>query len=118
MKSMRAYLITGFLLFLVAALIHAGIAGERFRHREALIAESIIAAVLLTGWTTSVLAPPRMRPVAIAVQAFGLFGTAIGLVTIAIGVGPRSPLDLVLHGLMILLLGAGLVTALRAGRAV
>ena len=36
------------------------------------------------------------------------------LLTIAIGIGPRTALDLTIHAAMLLLLVAGLVTATRA----
>jgi hypothetical protein len=118
MKRMRAYLGAGAVLFFAAALFHSGLAGDGYDHREALIAESIIGAVLLAGWIASRLAPQRTRTLAIGALAFGLLGTSIGLVTIIIGIGPRTLPDLILHGAMILLLVTGLITAVRADRAV
>lgn len=58
--------------------------------------------------------PPLL--IAIGVQSFALLGTMVGLLTIAIGVGPRTVLDLTLHTVMLLLLVSGLVAAVRMAR--
>jgi len=44
-----------------------------------------------------------------APHRFALLGTAVGIFTIVIGVGPRTALDLTLHGALIVLLVTGLV---------
>jgi hypothetical protein len=117
MKSVQAILVLGALLFLAAASIHGGVAGEAYRHREARIAESVIGAVLLAGWIVGLAKPRSARTVSIGVLGFGLVGTLIGVFTIAIGVGPRTALDLTIHAAMLLLLVTGLVSAVRASRA-
>jgi hypothetical protein len=43
------------------------------------------------------------------VQGFALLGTIVGLFTIAVGIGPRTTIDLMLHGGMIVLLVTGLI---------
>ena len=113
MKTILVILGTEVLLFFGAVLFHLGLGGDRYRHREAFIAESVIGTVLLAGWIAAALSPSHLRPVSIGVQSFALFGTAVGLFTIAIGVGPRTAPDLALHACMILLLSIGLVAAFR-----
>src|SRR6266480_546693 len=51
---------------------------------------------------------------ALAVQGFALIGTFVGVFTIAIGIGPRTVPDLVIHAIMVLELVWGLVVAGRA----
>jgi hypothetical protein len=92
-----------------AALVHAGVLVRGYEHAAARTAESAIAFVLLVGLAASVLAPGSSRGIGLGVQGFALLGTAVGLVTIAIGVGPRTALDLTLHGVMVALLVTGLV---------
>jgi hypothetical protein len=48
------------------------------------------------------------------VQGFALLGTIVGLVTIAIGIGPRTAFDLTLHAGMVALLVAGLIVTARS----
>ena len=81
-----------------AALVHAGVLVRGYEHAAARTAESAIAFVLLVGLAASVLAPGSSRGIGLGVQGFALLGTAVGLVTIAIRVGPRTALDLTLHG--------------------
>ena len=117
MKSIRTILGLAALLFLGTASIHGGTLGEKYRHREARIAESVIGTVLLAGWIVGLSKPRYGRAASIGALTFGLVGTLIGVLTIAIGVGPRTALDLTIHAAMLLLLVAGLVMAKREGRA-
>ena len=50
---------------------------------------------------------------ATVVQSFGILGALVGLVTIAIGIGPRTLLDLTLNGTLLLTLIVGLASTLR-----
>jgi multisubunit Na+/H+ antiporter MnhB subunit len=59
------------------------------------------------------MAPGSGRRTGLAAQAFALLGTAVGLFTIAVGIGPRTSLDLALHSGMIVLLVTGLMLASR-----
>ena len=81
-----------------------------------MIAESVIAVVLLLGLLAVALAPRRSRTFALAAQAFALLGTCVGIVTIIIGIGPRSAFDLSLHAMMVALLVTGLVIVSRTVR--
>jgi len=95
-------------VFGCAALVHAGALIRGYEHVRAEIAEGVIAAVLIAGLAASLFAPGTSRPIGLAAQAFALVGTLVGLFTIAIGIGPRTAFDLVLHTTMIALLVTGL----------
>ena len=99
--------------FIVAAAIHAGLLLAGYEHREARIAESVIALVLLAGATVTWTLPASACIAALAAQGFALVGTLVGIVTIAIGIGPRSALDLVYHFAIVAVLAWGLVVAWR-----
>ena len=101
-------------LFFVAALAHAGLLLSGHEHSRARIAETVIGTVLVFGLVGTLLAPASSRSIGIGVQGFALLGVCVGLFTIAVGIGPRTALDLVVHGAMIVLLVTGLVAVVRA----
>ena len=103
----RSFLAAEAGLFVTAALVHAGVLFKGYEHTEAATAESVIAAVLVAGLVATGIAPASSRGIGLGAQGFALVGTFIGLLTIALGVGPRTAFDLVLHGLMIALLVTG-----------
>lgn len=96
-------------LYAIASLTHAGLFLEGHEHRQAMIAEAVISAVLLLGLISLSLDRPWSRIAAISVQSLALLGTLVGAFTIAVGVGPQSTLDYITHAVMILLLVTGLV---------
>src|SRR5207253_11402237 len=63
---------------------------------------------LLLTWTPR----PWSRRSATAVQSFGILGVLLGLSTIAIGIGPRTILDLALNATLLLTLMVGLAITL------
>lgn len=99
--------------FGLAALLHSGVLVDGYRHREATIAESVIAGVLALGAVTALVRPAWSRAAALAVQAFALLGTCVGVVTMAIGIGPQSRFDVALHAGFVALLVTGLVMVAR-----
>jgi hypothetical protein len=116
-KHIRTFLGLEAVGFAVTALVHAGAIGDRYQHREATIAEAVIAGVLGVGLLASLVAPASSRPIALGVQGFALLGTLVGIFTIVIGIGPQSPFDLALHAGFVALLVAGLTVVARgAGR--
>jgi hypothetical protein len=78
--------------------------------------ESVIGTVLALGLVICLLRPTATRATALAVQGFALLGTLVGVFTIAIGVGPQTLADKAFHGLLLVVLVAGLVAAWRAPR--
>ena len=100
-------------VFIAAALIHFGIVMDGYNDREAGIAESVIAIVLLAGLLTSLLRPDWTRRAGILVQGFALVGTFVGL-TLLITLGPRTLLDISIHVVMVALLVIGLIVTVGA----
>lgn len=104
------------LLFAGAALVHAGVLVSGHEHSQARTAEGVIGAVLALGLVLCLLRPAAMRTTALAVQGFALLGTLVGVFTIIVGVGPQTAADKVFHGVLLVVLVAGLVAAWRAPR--
>jgi hypothetical protein len=101
--------------FASAALLHSGALVASHHHAEAAIAETVIALVLFGGAAVAMLAPGRSRAAGLAAQGFALAGTLVGIFTIAVGIGPRSPLDYALHAGFVAALITGLVLVARRG---
>ena len=74
----------------------------------------MIASVLLGGLLATWILPRAVRGIALTVQGFALIGTFVGLFTIAVGIGPRTVPDLVIHAIMVIELVWGLVVSARA----
>jgi hypothetical protein len=100
--------------FATAASIHLGILLEGYGDSRAGVAESVIAAVLLLGLALAVFGWTPTRASALAAQGFALAGTLVGVFTIAIGIGPRTTLDVAFHAAFVALLVFGLAAAARA----
>jgi hypothetical protein len=112
-NHVRAFLLVEAVAFGAAALVHAGLLADGYQHREATIAESVIAIVLILGLAVSVIAPQRSRAAALAVQGFALLGTLVGIFTMIIGIGPQSAFDVALHTGFVALLITGLTVVAR-----
>lgn len=104
-------------IFIGAALIHFEVVLDGHYDREAGIAESVIAIVLLAGLLTSLLRPAATRRAGIIAQGFALVGTFVG-VTLLLTVGPRTTLDIVIHLVMVIVLVIGLLFTVPASRRV
>lgn len=98
--------------FTTAALTHFGIIPLGLDDPAAGTAESIIAAVVAAGAAVITASPPLTRRVALAVQAFALAGTFVGLY-IFVTVDPEKVADIVYHVVMVVILVTGLVIAAR-----
>ena len=110
--------VRGFLLLQIAILlsmvsIHFGLLTGGYRHRSAGRAELFIAAVLVAGLLLTRTPWPWSRRAATAAQSFGIVGILVGLLTIALGIGPRTMLDLTLNAALLLTLIAGLAITAR-----
>ena len=109
--------VRGFLLLQIAILlsmvsIHFGLLIGGHRQRSAGTVELVIAAVLAAGLLLTWTPRPWSRRSATAVQSFGILGVLLGLSTIAIGIGPRTILDLALNATLLLTLMVGLAITL------
>ena len=109
----RGFLLLQIVIFLALVSIHFGLLIGGYRHRNAGTTESVIAAVLVAGLLLTWTPPPWRRRAATAAQSLGILGVLAGLFTIALGIGPRTTLDLALNGALLLTLIAGLVITLR-----
>lgn len=110
---LRVFLLVEAIAFALAAMVHFGVLIHGYEHDKARIAESIIALVLLGGLAVSLLRPSLTSVAALVAQAFALFGTLVGLFTIAVGVGPRTVPDVIYHIAIIIVLIFGLIAANR-----
>jgi hypothetical protein len=99
-------------VFLAAALAHTGIRLPILMEPRIIPATIVEGAcgILFAVSAFSVIAnAPWALPVAFAAQFIALAGVALGVISLALGVGPRTkPNDLV-HGVMLLLILAGMV---------
>lgn len=98
-------------LFGAASLIHAGILRSGYEHGRAATAEGVIGAVLALGLVASLMRSTPAPGLALAAQGFALLGTLVGAFTIAVGVGPQTPADLVFHAILLLVLVSGIIVA-------
>jgi hypothetical protein len=99
--------------FVVASLFHSGVLVQGYEDPAARIAEGVIATVLLFGAALTWVRPAWTRPVGLVAQGFALFGTLVGVFTIAVGVGPRTVPDVAYHIGIALVLTLGLIVANR-----
>lgn len=113
-RTLRALLGGEAASFFLAAVIHAGVFVRGYEHREAMLAESVIGAVLLVGLVMTWVRPRSTFSIGAIVQAFALLGTLVGIWTMIVGVGPRTVPDVVYHAVIVVVLIVGLVSAWRA----
>jgi hypothetical protein len=111
MHPIPLFLLVEAATFLLAASVHAGLLLDGYEHREARIAESVIALALLVGLAVTWIRPRWTRRAGLAAQGFALFWTLVGIVTIAIGIGPRTGPDIAYHIGIVVVLVWGLVVA-------
>ncbi|MGH6945866.1 MAG: hypothetical protein ACREDZ_00925, partial [Kiloniellales bacterium] len=111
--AMRLVLCLEAAAFVGAALVHSGVALGGYEHREATIAESVIAVVLLTSLAMTWAGSLTAHKAGLVAQAIALLGTLIGVFTIAIGVGPSTAPDIAFHVAVVPALLLGLVAIAR-----
>jgi hypothetical protein len=112
--TIRLFLLAQASIFLVATLVHTGVLLGGFAELAASIAESSIAVILVVGYVLTWIWPARARAIGLTAQALALLGTLIGVFTIVVGVGPRRPIDIAFHVIMLGVLAWGLVSTMRA----
>jgi hypothetical protein len=109
----RGFLLVQIAIFIVLVSIHFRLLTGGYGHRAAGTTELVIAAVLVFGLLLTWTPPPWSRRAATAAQSFGTLGVLVGLFTIALGVGPRTILDLSLNVVLFLTLIAGVASTKR-----
>jgi hypothetical protein len=112
-NRVRVFLLVEAIAFAAAALVHAGLVTDGHQHRQAMIAESVIAVILMLGLLASITSPPRSREAGLLAQGFALAGTCVGIFTMVIGIGPQSAFDVALHAGFVTLLTTGLTVVAR-----
>lgn len=115
LQTVRLLMLFEAMTFVTAALVHSGKFVGGYQHYEARIAETVIAVVLLLGLLFSWLRPAWGRLAAVGAQGAALFGTLIGIVTVIVGVGPRTVPDVIYHIAIMIVLVFGLALAFRMG---
>jgi hypothetical protein len=100
-------------IFLALVTIHFGLLVGGYGHPAAGTTELVIAVVLVFGFLLTWTPPPWSQRAATAAQAFGTLGVLVGLLTITVGIGPRTILDLSLDVVLLLALIAGLARTKR-----
>lgn len=115
-QKIRYFILFEAVTFSLAALIHRGILITGYMHHQAAIAESVIAAVLVGGLLLGWIRPAWTRISGLLVQGIAMFGTCVGILTIIVGVGPRTAPDLTYHALILIVLGWGIVFAKKTGK--
>jgi hypothetical protein len=112
-KTIRLFLLFEGIAFIAASLTHFGVLMHGYEHRPAGTAEGVIGTVLLIGFVLTWILRSWTRGIGIAVQAFALLGTCVGIYTIAIGIGPRTTPDIAFHSVIVIALISGLFVAFR-----
>src|ERR1700704_4248958 len=107
-STTRGFLLVQVAMFLVLATIHFGLLIDGYRHAAAGTTELGITVLLVFGLLLTWMLPPWSRRAAIVAQSFATLGVLVGLFTFALGIGPRTILDLTLTGILLLILIAGL----------
>ncbi len=100
--------------FAAASLVHTGILIRGYEHRQARIAEGVIALVLVGAAAIAWIRPTWTRPAGFGGQGFALLGTFVGIFTIIVGVGPRTMPDIAYHIVIVAVLVWGLILTKRA----
>ena len=94
--------------FALASVIHSGRVLQGYAHLQARNAEAVIAVVLFGALVLTWIRPSWFRRISLYAQAFALGGTMVGILTIIVGVGPRTTPDVIYHVAIVLLLAWGL----------
>ena len=115
--TVRGFLLVQIAMFLVLVTIHFGLLIGGYRHPAAGTTESVIAVILVFGLLLTWTPPPWSQRAATAAQSFGTLGVLVGLFTFALGIGPRTILDLSLNLILLVTLIAGLALTRKGGLA-
>jgi hypothetical protein len=83
--------------YVIAGMIHSGAVLDGHKLQAGFIAESLIAAALITGLLVSLFRPAVTRDAALAAQGFALVLTCIGLFLLVVGANPRSVPEFAYH---------------------
>jgi hypothetical protein len=111
--TVRGFLLLQIAIFLAMVSIHFGLPRGGYHHQAAGTTELVVTAVLVAGLLLTWTREPLSRRAANAAQAFATMGVLVGLLTIALRIGPRSILDLIVNAVLLLTLIVGLAMTSR-----
>jgi hypothetical protein len=124
-SALRVLLLFEALGFLLFAVLHLGlplslgfVLLEEPPRPYAVMVESAAAFLLTLGALAAITHRPWAWATATVAHVFALVGVLWGIVAIQAGRGPHTPLNDTFHGVMIVLLIAGLIFSMSAGRVV
>jgi hypothetical protein len=114
-RTIRLFLFLEGASFAVASLVHTGALVGGYEDPGAMIAEAVIATVLLAGCALSLLWRAATRAIGLGAQGFALLGTCIGTYLSFAGVGASTVPDRIYHVGILSALIYGLYVTARAG---
>lgn len=109
----RVFMFIEAISFFFAAAVHGGVLIHGREHTVIHVGETFMGIVLAAGVVASGLVPRHARAIAFGTQIFAFFGTVLGLLLIAVGIGPSSVPGLTFNAAVLLLLCLGLFFAWR-----
>jgi hypothetical protein len=107
------YLMVELALFTFAALVHGGVIPGAETYPRVAVVETVVAVVLAAGVLMSFVSPAQTRPVALFTQAVALLGVVVGVVTIIMGLSPKTVGNIVVHAVMLITVALGFAVAKR-----
>jgi hypothetical protein len=116
-RPVRLFLFAEAVGFMLAALPHYGILGGEYEAQPtAIIVHGAIATELLLGFGLTWIRREWTQTIGVVAQAVALLATLVGVLTIAVGIGPRTVPEVGFHVGVLLVLAWGLVVANAPGR--
>lgn len=107
--KLQALLAFEVVLYAIPSLIHRGLLVPGHVHAQAATAETVIAVAFAIALIATWIRPAGLRTAGLIAQIFALLGTLVGAAMIAIGVGPRTTIDIGIHIVMLATLIVGLI---------
>jgi len=96
------------LLFGAASLVHAGASSVDYGYMGTAMAEALVSAILILSIVASILRFWPPRTVALTAQ-----GAVLGVVTIAISIGPQTRPDHIFHAILLVVLALGWIVTFK-----
>ncbi len=115
-KLVRLFLLVEAVSFALAALPHYGILGGVYESQPtAIIVHSSIAGELFLGFALTWFRRARTRAIALTVQGVAVFAALVGVLTIAMGIGPQT-VQIGFHSGTVVVLAVAIAISWRASR--
>lgn len=108
MQRIRLFLIFEGAVFFTAAIFHSGLLSSAYQNLPSAIVEVLLTAAMAGAFGISLTRPRQTRLASISVHVGALLLTLVGIIIIAMGIGPRTAPDVIYHMIMLLVLARGL----------